>query len=89
MGPRDVFMIQAAAQATLTDALPTADSLDQIIKKAQQFIEKQIRPTLLAGKKIGEIQARIYTLNDTVSDLLQDTSDFGFQQTVGVSFNAR
>ena len=80
-------MIQAAAQATLTDALPTADSLDQIIKKAQQFIEKQIRPTLLAGKKIGEIQARIYTLNDTVSDLLQDTSDFGFQQTAPSMFS--
>jgi len=67
-------------QANLTDFLPAVDSLDQIIKKAHQFIDNQIRPTLLAGKKIGEIQAKIYTLNDTVSDLLQDMSDFSFQK---------
>jgi len=74
------FRIQNTAQANLTDSFPTVDSLDQIIKKAQQFIENQIRPTLLAGKKIGEIQAKIYTLNDTVDDLLQDMSDFSFQK---------
>ena len=75
------FKVQTATQTNLTDALPAIESLEQIIKNAQQFIENQIHPTLLAGKKIGDIQARIYTLNDTVSDLLQDTSDFGFQQT--------
>ena len=45
------FTIQTSVQANLTDSLPTADSLDQIIKKAQQLIEEQVRPTLLAGKK--------------------------------------
>ncbi|MFT5729609.1 MAG: potassium efflux system protein [Desulforhopalus sp.] len=74
------FIIQTSVQANLTDSLPTADSLDQIIKKAQQLIEEQVRPTLLAGKKIGEIQARVYTLNDTMNDLLQEMTDFGFQQ---------
>ncbi|WP_319549873.1 mechanosensitive ion channel domain-containing protein [Desulfogranum marinum] len=74
------FIEHTSTQAKLVDTLPTADSLDQIIEKAQQLIEEQIHPTLLAGKKIGEIQARVYTLNDTVNDLLQDMYDFGFQQ---------
>ena len=74
------FTIQNNAQADLTDFLPAVDSLDQIIKKAEQYIENKIRPTLLAGKKIGEIQARIYTLHDTVNDLLQERSDFSFQK---------
>ena len=71
-----------AKQTNLTDSLPAIESLDQIIKNAQQFIENQIRPTLLAGKKIGGIQARIYTLNDTVSEIIQDMNDSSFQQTV-------
>jgi len=75
------FREQIATQTNLTDALPAIESLDQIIKNANQFIENKIRPTLLAGNKTGDIQARIYTLNDTVSELLQDLNDFGFQQT--------
>jgi hypothetical protein len=74
------FITQTGAQAKLTDSLPTADSLVLIIKKAQQLIEEQIQPTLLAGKKIGEIQARVYTLNNTMDDLLQEMNAFGFQQ---------
>lgn len=83
------FSVQTSAQANLTDYLPTVDSLDQIIKKAQQLIENQIQPTLLAGKKLGEIQARIYTLNDKVSDLLQDMNDFGFLQTAPSMLSGR
>jgi len=74
------FIVQTSAQANMTGSLPTADSLEQIIKQAQQLIEEQIRPTLLAGKTIGDIQTRVYTLNDTVYDLLQDMNNFGFQQ---------
>jgi len=82
------FIVHTSTQANLTDSLPTADSLDQIIKKAQQLIEEQIRPTLLAGKKIGEIQARVYILNDTVNNLLQDMNDYGFQQNSPSMFSA-
>ena len=81
------FTVQNAAETDLTDALPTVETLNQIITNAQQLIDKKIRPTLLAGKKIGEIQARVYTLNDKVSDLLQDLSDFGFQQTAPPMFS--
>jgi len=74
------FITQTGAQANLTDSLATADSLVQIIINAQQLIEEQIRPTLLAGKKIGGIQARVYTLKNTMNDLLQEMNAFGFQQ---------
>ena len=81
------FTVQNAAETDLTDALPTVETLNQIITNAQQLIDNKIRPTLLAGKKIGEIQARIYTLNDKVSDLLQDLNYLGFQQTAPPMFS--
>jgi small-conductance mechanosensitive channel len=81
------YTAQTAAQTNLTDVLPTVETFDQIINNAQQLIEDQIRPTLLAGKKIGELQARIYTINDTVSDLLQDLNDLVFQQTAPSMFS--
>ena len=74
------ILVQTNVQPNLPDSLPTTDSLSQTIEKAQQLIEKQIHPTLLAGRKIGGIQAKVYILDDAVSDLLQDMNDFGFQQ---------
>ncbi len=82
--------VQTSEQTNVTDSLPTLDApLDQIVKTAQQFIEEQIQTTLLAGKKIGEIQARVYTLDDAMSDLIHDINDFGFQQTAPSMLSAR
>ena len=81
------FKIQTTGQINLIDALPTVESLDQIIKDAQELLDNKIRPTLLAGKQLGEIQARNYTLHDKVSDLLDDMNDSGFQQTAPSMFS--
>jgi len=75
------IILQTKARPNLIDSLPTVDSLEKSIKAAQKLIQGQIRPNLLAGKKIGEIHTRIYALNDTVKDIMQDMNELGFQQT--------
>ncbi len=81
------FKLQTTGQINLIDALPTTESLEQIAKDAQELIDNNIRPTLLAGKQLGEIQARNYTLHDKVSELLEDMNDSGFQQTAPSMFS--
>ena len=72
---------QTKVQPDLLDSLPTVDSLEKSIQKAQTLIQEQIRPNLLAGKKIGEIHIRLYVLNDTVQDKVRYMNEMGFQQT--------
>jgi potassium efflux system protein len=81
------FKTQTTGQINLIDALPTVESLEQITTDAQKLLDNKIRPTLLAGKQLGEIQARNYALHDKVSDLLDDMNDSGFQQTAPSMFS--
>lgn len=70
------FPLKTSTKVNFSESLLTIDSLEQTINKAQQLIEEKIDPTLQAGKTIGEIQARVYALEDT----LQGIGDFRFQQ---------
>jgi len=72
---------QIEADPDLHDSFPEVKSLTDTIKTAKELVEQQISPNLLAGKELGELQTRVYVLNDAVSDLIEETQKSGTQQT--------
>ena len=75
------FILQTETQPSLTDSLPPSDSLTQIVQTANKLIGEQIGPNLLAGREIGQIQARTYTFTEMINDRARDVNTLGFQQT--------
>lgn len=69
-------------------SIPTIESLEEVLDSGKILIQEKIRPILVAGREIGEIQTRVYTLNDTVADLVRETNELGIQQTSPSMFSS-
>ncbi|MBT8333997.1 MAG: mechanosensitive ion channel [Deltaproteobacteria bacterium] len=75
------FSQQAAEITHLSDSLPDISSLANLIVKAKELIAEQIRPNLLAGRKINDFETRVYAINDIIGDLIRERKALRTQQT--------
>ena len=75
------YIIQIGTPSSLTGSLPPSESLTGIIQEANKLIGERVGLIYLAGKEIGQIQARIYILTDQINDLVRYLNAIGFQKT--------
>ncbi|MCG6930447.1 MAG: mechanosensitive ion channel [Desulfofustis sp.] len=74
--------IKEAEQAfEMQDSLPDLASLREIIANGKDLLEQHLRPTLLAGYEVGRLQAQLYALSETASELIEEMKRTGTQQT--------
>lgn len=65
----------------LHDILTSAENLHQLLDTAKTLIEDTLRPNLLAGHFIGNLQTKVYELNEASLMLIRDLNETGIQQT--------
>lgn len=75
------FELQVTDDQRLSISLSEIESLEQVIFAAKDLIKNHIVPSLEAGKKIGELQTKVYTTSATVAGLIKEMNESGTQQT--------
>ncbi len=75
------YRMLAQEQPDLNRSLSTIESRAKIIDAGKRLIISKIKPALMAGKATAEIQTKVYVLNATVAELLNEMNEFALQQT--------
>lgn len=68
-------------ESGILSALPNVDIMTEQLETAKEMIENRLGPNLIAGHSIGQVQTRIYELNEVASTLMRDRNEIGTQQT--------